>query len=105
MGHLIHGVMYLWSCIAVVHVLVGHRNLRSHVLVVCVCVCFVVPFFALFIYFFQVLFLISKLVYHKCDCSCTHTVTTVTPARPVLIIIIMFLSLWSSYMKSPTLLQ
>ena len=38
-------------------------------LFVCMCVCFVVPLFSI-ICFFLVLFLISKIVYNKCDCSC-----------------------------------
>ena len=37
-----------------------------------VCVCFVIPFFALFLcFFYLILFLVSWMVYYKCDCSCT----------------------------------
>ena len=43
----------------------------THVLVVLfVCVYFVFPFFPYFFVLFLVFFLISKIVYYKCDCSC-----------------------------------
>ena len=45
--------------------------IRYILVVLCVCVCFVIPFCALFLYCFSlVLFLISQIVYYKYDCSC-----------------------------------
>ena len=40
-------------------------------LLFCLCVFFVIPFFALFLCFYLILFLVSSIVCYKCDCSCS----------------------------------